>query len=109
MILTRGGIADPYGRPAWHETALTPQVDFVHSALTPVHFDDESHPRYTSAGQTIGKLQSHAVTQEMLAKVAEGNRLWMAPVAEAVAVAEGRRSETKPEVLRSEDHIRNWK
>ena len=32
-----------------------------------VHFVDESHPRFTSAGQSIGKLQSHAVTQEMLA------------------------------------------
>ena len=43
-----------------NETDLTPEVDFV-------HFVDEMHPRITSAGQTIGKLQSHAVTQEMLA------------------------------------------
>ena len=42
----------------WHETSLTPKVDFV-------HFVDESHPRSTSAGQTIGKLQSHAVFQKM--------------------------------------------
>ena len=90
------------GLTDWHETALAPQIDLV-------RLKDELHPKFTSAGQAIGKLQSHAVTQEMLAKVAEGNRLWMAPVAEAVAVAEGRRSETKPKVLRSEHHIRNWK
>ena len=48
------------GLAGWYETALTPQADFV-------HFVDELHPKFTSAGQAIGKLQSHAVTQEMLA------------------------------------------
>ena len=59
-------MADPYDRKrnrkfgAWHETALTPQVDFV-------HFVYELHQKITSAGQTIGKPHSHAVTQKMLA------------------------------------------
>ena len=54
-----GWVSGVDGLAGWHETALTPQVDFV-------HFVDESHPRFTSAGQTIGKLQSHAVIHNML-------------------------------------------
>ena len=45
------------GLTDWHETALAPQIDLV-------RLKDELHPKFTSAGQTIGKLQSRAVGSE---------------------------------------------